>query len=347
MTAIVLSSCQNLGVVMFDKRTTAGALPITQPEQFRRFDVVQLLDPEAESLESKKDELTEKESAKRLANAIATFEGDDDEIIRRRNSIQDAMILASNQSCSEYEQYLRQYDVNVNSIFGGLTTLSGGLGAIFTPADTVRSLSGAAAIFSGVRAELNQAHFANQTVQVITNGIKTKRYGICQQIEKNRKTPEYKDYTVARAIADVVTYHQGCTAIAGLEAASLAVTRVENPGIKDAAKIYQQILENDAASRLIAQKAEAARAAQEAKKAETMLARANRRLAEASERQQGAANDSAPQEVLDEIQEQVGDATEAATEAEREVRNTRLEASNAEDEVPPEPETESGICISP
>ena len=83
---------------------------------------------------------------------------------RLRNGLQDRIMAASNQRCGEYKDFLKRFDSETNIILGWLTTALAGAGAIATPAHTVRALSGAAAIFSGWRAEVNEVYFNKLTL---------------------------------------------------------------------------------------------------------------------------------------------------------------------------------------
>jgi hypothetical protein len=124
-------------------------------------------------------------------------------------------------------------DARTNFALGLATTLSAGMGAIFTAADTVRALSGTAAILSGTRAEFNEVYFSKQTIQVLTEALEVKRRKVYAEIKKGQRR-NIDDYTIQAAIKDAVTYHANCSLIAGLEQAAISVQREENPGIKGA-----------------------------------------------------------------------------------------------------------------
>jgi len=145
----------------------------------------------------------------------------------------------------------------VNLTLGGLTTAAAGAGAIFTAASTVRALSGVAAIFSGFRAEVNDAYFQNLTIQVITDGFESKRRGIYEEIVNKRKTStSLIDYPVEKAIGDAIVYHQNCSLIAGLEQAALSIQRAENPGMMAMTRTFKQMTTMSAWADVVAGKKE-------------------------------------------------------------------------------------------
>ncbi len=161
---------------------------------------------------------------------------------RLRNQVQDRIVAASNQRCGEYKNFLKQFDSETNTILGGLATAIGGAGAIFTPANTARALSGIAAIFSGWRAEVNADFFNNLTIQVITKGIEARRKEILEQILKDRDN-DLVTYSVQRAVGDAATYHYNCSLIAGLEYAGQSIDRVESPGLTNINKTLDNLIE--------------------------------------------------------------------------------------------------------
>ena len=149
----------------------------------------------------------------------------------KRNRLQNRIIYESNQRCSVFKRFIKRVDAQTNLTLGILTTLSAGLGTIFTAANTVRAFSGAAAIFSGTRAEFDQVYFASATITIIGKGIDSRREKILANIVENQKQP-IEIYTAEKAVADGISYHGSCTLIAGLEEAGKDLERVNNPGLK-------------------------------------------------------------------------------------------------------------------
>ena len=155
-----------------DKSNAFGANPVIESESFQKIDLLVLLHPEASESLGQIPKLPAKQIA--LAKGFAKFyEGigsDEDKGKLRRNAIQDRILGASKQRCGHYKNLLKALDARTNTILGIVTTALAGAGAIFTPANTVRALSGTAAIISGSRAEFNENYFANQTIQACLSG---------------------------------------------------------------------------------------------------------------------------------------------------------------------------------
>lgn len=148
----------------------------------------------------------------------------------RRRQIQDAIIAQSNSLCGEYEQSLNRFDQEGNFLFGSASTLLGGLGAIFTQASAARPLAGSAGIFSGVRSELNADVFQQQAIQVITNGIDSRRKRIAQ-VMACHVNDSLLNYTLERAVSQAYKYHEACSLIEGLEEAGKVTAQGSDVGL--------------------------------------------------------------------------------------------------------------------
>lgn len=148
----------------------------------------------------------------------------------RRRQIQDTIIAESNSLCGEYEQALNRFNQEGNFLFGSASTVLGGLGALFTDVTAARSLAGAASITSGVRSELNSDVFQQQAIQVITNGINSRRKRIAQ-IMACHVNDSLQNYTLERAVAQAFKYHEACSLIEGLEEANKATSQGSDVGL--------------------------------------------------------------------------------------------------------------------
>ena len=231
--AFVLTGCSGGGSAIVKKnQTLQGPTPVVTPESFQKIDLVYLLDPEVRT-ESISDNKKKPSEEVLLADAFNKFYELQTNIVQRRNRIQERILAASNQRCGEYKQFLKRFDSETNLVLGGLTTLIAGAGAIFTRVNTVRALSGTAAIFSGFRAEVNEAYFQSKTVQVLTDALESKRReNYHSMLEKRSRN--ITNYTVEEAIKDAVTYHSNCSVVAALEHAAISIERAENPGLRAA-----------------------------------------------------------------------------------------------------------------
>lgn len=182
-----------------------------------------------------------------LADMIVKGEKDIDEAMRtfrtncavlgdtrcklNRNAIQDRLIAASNTICRQYKSSLKQAHANTNLFYGGASTILGGLGALSTAANPAKLFAGAASISSGLRAETNQSIYAMLAVEVITKAMDKTRVDRLREIDENHGK-DISRYSLERAIADAMSYHEGCSLLAGLQEASVAVSQSESVGLR-------------------------------------------------------------------------------------------------------------------
>lgn len=213
---------------------TYGADPLLDPKSLQRIDLAKLLDAGSKGLtpvgiNDQKKVLKDANNQDVLKRAFDEFAISGTKAERTR--IQERIVAASDQRCEAYFKFIKRYDVQTNVFFNSVTTLLGGLGAIFTGADTVRALSGSAAIFSGWGAVSNDAFFQDLTVQVITNGIKLRRTDIHEDMARKRDLG-LPEYPAEAAVRDAIRYHASCSLVAGLEQAALELDRAEDPGVR-------------------------------------------------------------------------------------------------------------------
>lgn len=143
----------------------------------------------------------------------------------RRNTAIGAARTASIQRCSDYLMLLTQTDRESNFILGGLSTVLGGLGAIFSPVATARALSGAAGISSGLRAEVNATFFYNQAIGQIRRAIETRINRRWDELDKDLRAKSYTDLPYALAYARIHDIHSQCEMGAGFAEISEALAR--------------------------------------------------------------------------------------------------------------------------
>ena len=190
--------------------------------------------------EENTEENTEK-NAKNLAKAFAFFnERTDKNTKRRRNAIQERILSASMQRCGEFKNFLRQLQTETDFFLGSAATTLGGLGAIFTPLSTVRALSGAAGIMSGIRAEFNESFFYNQMVHVITKGIDSRREDIYKKI-RDEQEKDLEKYPIQAAVKDAIKFHESCSTIVGFQVAGDAIQQTRDPGLKQFQKVFKDL----------------------------------------------------------------------------------------------------------
>ena len=140
----------------------------------------------------------------------------------QRNAIQDEIIRASDQRCGVYKIHLRRLQSTSNFLLGSAATALGGLGAIFTAADTARALAGAAGITSGINAEYQESFFSSVIAPVIIDGMEARRSTLRQSIDPHR-TEDLLKYPLQAALADAARYAAACSASEGLAEARKTV----------------------------------------------------------------------------------------------------------------------------
>lgn len=232
---LLVGACDRFNIAAFQPDlNTYGAEPILDPQSFQQVDLAKLLTADSPALKwvgTNDPKKAEKEVWNQdvLKRAFDEFAARGDRAKRTR--IQERIVAASDQRCEAYFRYLKRFDVQTNVLFNSVTTLLGGLGAIFTGADTVRALSGSAAIVSGWGAVSNDAFFQDLTVQVVTNGIKLQRNDVHNDMALKRNLP-LAAYPAEAAVRDAIRYHAGCSLVAGLERAALELDRVDDPGVR-------------------------------------------------------------------------------------------------------------------
>ncbi len=216
-------------------QTQSGPDPVLNTDDIEKINIVELFDVNTkQSIVEKtvENNQTIEEAFQKLTTEISKLK--DADKIQRRNEIQDRIIAASNQRCGSYKTWLKQFDSETNLKLGGLATGFATAGAIFSAESTIRAASGIAAFFSGLRAEVNESYFHNQTINIITNGIELRRSEILKTIYDTRQSASVANYTVWRAVADAVFYHDHCSLVAGLEKASeaVAIARTYDLGVE-------------------------------------------------------------------------------------------------------------------
>jgi hypothetical protein len=248
LVASIVSGCAAIGPEqsMFGggRVTTASANQLFDSgfEAFTDEELLQLLDPEnkagakAEAAAEiapvrQYQNLTESEKIALLRKSFRAANVDAVYKEAHRAQIQDRLIAASNQRCNLFTTYLKRISTYNNGIFGTLTTILGGAGAIVTGESAARILSGLAGISSGTRAELNQAIFESVTSSVIVPSIHNTRADLLKEILAKRGKA-LSEYTVEGAIADAIMYHGACSMDAGIAYAQKSIQAFDDIGKK-------------------------------------------------------------------------------------------------------------------
>ncbi len=120
-----------------------------------------------------------------LFNTVYSDKNKQDAGARRRNEIQGRLLVASDQRCNVYLNFLQTQQSDGKYALGLGSIITGGLGAVFTEAAVTRPLAGASSIFSGWRAEFENQYFINQATYTIADAIKQRRQRLLEEIYAN------------------------------------------------------------------------------------------------------------------------------------------------------------------
>ncbi|MGE5202585.1 MAG: hypothetical protein ACM3O6_11035 [Acidobacteriota bacterium] len=162
--------------------------------------------------------------------AYRAFESDPSDLEIRRNRIFSQLIAASEIACSRFEQNLNTIQSDFN-FFSGLATVgTGGAGAILTPGNTSRILSGLAGIAGGTRAEFNADFFYQHAAGIIVKAIDAQRAQLRAQFAEDMKKP-YENFNVGLAVASAIRYNHTCSLVEGLLLADTQLNMAQNPGL--------------------------------------------------------------------------------------------------------------------
>jgi len=143
----------------------------------------------------------------------------------KRNRYVGLLIAASNQRCSAYKEILSETDREGNFLFGALSTILGGLGAIFTPAATARSLAGAAGISSGLRSDFNSSFFYEKTIALLVKSIDDQRTKALAEIRTRMNDESVDKWPFPMALGEVQLFHDLCSLSGAFAGISDAVNR--------------------------------------------------------------------------------------------------------------------------
>ena len=233
---LILAGCSNLGLIDENRNTVSGAGAIMNEDtnwfadasSFSGIDYCEMLISYGFAYRDS-DSSTKKCKLKGEKLDMSAVGVESKKSVHLRDDLQYRIIGASNQKCGKYLNYLHAVKSNNDKLFGSLSTIFAGAGAIINHASTAQAFSAAGAATAGVGAEFNQADFANLAIEVVTAGIRSKRQTILEDIAEKRADRNV-NYPLNGAIADALEYHAACNVLTGFEAASESISRTKNPG---------------------------------------------------------------------------------------------------------------------
>ncbi len=149
-----------------------------------------------------------------------------------RNRLQDYVERISDDVCNQHKGDILAVASSWNGGLGGLTTILGGLGAIFTGATTTRVLAGSAGITNAIRSDINENVFYNNFATAIVRQIDAQRkQKLLEIIPRRNSTTD--DYSVDAALRDIAEYHNLCSFY---EAVAALATDTRRPATADELK---------------------------------------------------------------------------------------------------------------
>lgn len=148
-----------------------------------------------------------------------------------RNRIQERILGASDQRCRMFTVNLQRDQSRTNFWFGALATVSGALGAVANGVQAAKNLAATSGVLSGLRAEYNQAFYANLLFSVISKGIHERRNEAYRQIQQEGQSKPIAAYPVEAAVKDAIVYDGLCNTAVGLQQAQDSIRLAQDPGI--------------------------------------------------------------------------------------------------------------------
>ena len=214
-----------------------GVVP-TSHDELEDINLYTLLDPEGRSKTTRNpqlrawDNLAESEKYDLAFRAFYEQYGNDGtRLSLARNRVQDRMFAASERRCGRYKHFLRHDQTAKNFWLGLATTVAGGIGALVPGIRSANNLAGTAGLLSGVRAEYNQAYFANLSVTLIVKGIEQRQEEALETIRRTGQAVGIEKYSLESAVKDAIQFDALCSAVTGLEYASDSVRSQSDPGL--------------------------------------------------------------------------------------------------------------------
>jgi hypothetical protein len=139
----------------------------------------------------------------------------DDPTTRSRNMMIGNMAVDSATKCAIFVNGLGSTGRITDSFFDILTTTLAGLGAILTPVNTVRALSGAAAISSGTKTALDADVFGQKTAPAIVGQININYAKALKEVVQKSKDDNI-GWPPPLAASEMITAHNQCSLDAAL-----------------------------------------------------------------------------------------------------------------------------------
>ncbi len=160
----------------------------------------------------------------------------DNNDIETRNRLMDTLVKRSRLICEAHKASIVSNSATANFSFGSITSLLTGLGTIFTPASTVRALSGSAAIVNATRSEFNNVFYQNLLATAVVKSIELQRTKKFSELIVKR-SDDVSVYSVDTMLSEIVQYHELCSFYSGLVSLTDAAARVVESSVELTSRI--------------------------------------------------------------------------------------------------------------
>jgi hypothetical protein len=155
-----------------------------------------------------------------------------------RNSLQDRLITASDQSCSFFKKYLNTTQSSTNFFLGSTALIFGAAATSVTSTLAAKNYTTGALMAAGLSAQFNADMFSSQMIFAIVKAIDIERERALHKLHAGRSAKHLDDYGISAAIGDALRYHDICSLPAGLASLDKSITVMSDPGLKHIASMF-------------------------------------------------------------------------------------------------------------
>ncbi len=159
---------------------------------------------------------------------------------QERNNLQDRLLAASEQSCSNYKRYLNAVQSSTNFGLGASALVLAAVATNVASPLAAKNYTTGALISSGMATQYNADMFSSQLVFVITKAIDAERKEALAHLQQYRKTKALSEYSLSAALSDALLYHDLCSLPAGLAKLDLNTTVAKDPGLKHLQNMFPE-----------------------------------------------------------------------------------------------------------
>jgi hypothetical protein len=143
-----------------------------------------------------------------------------------RNTLINELILITDHHYHAYEGGMLSGGAKNNFYVGALRSSLETAGALMTPANTIRILSGLAALTGTLQESANKEFYFDNAIDALIIQMRADRAEALYPLISNQVKP-YDDYSIERAIADVTTFYRAGTLASAIISISKSATNTQ------------------------------------------------------------------------------------------------------------------------